>query len=578
MKSVIKLSFISLLLISANIEAQWFSQNSEVTVHLGSVSFINETRGWAAGDSGTILSTSNGGNNWERQTTNYTTPLLSISFCDESNGWAVGDYGIILKTTNQGNDWSRVYNDTSINIRNFKVQCISPTTTIVLRDSNTGDFHQETKIWKTANGGETWEDISPYENDFSFIKDISFTSLENGWACGVGGNPNGYQIHRTTDGGGSWYTKHFNSPTLWSMQKILFKNSTEGWATDWDTLYYTSDGGEIWNVSGVPNFNDLTDLVMFGSIGYASRLIGKIEKTTDYGNSWNEQSTAPANFVTDIEFINENIGWAVGWNGMIYKTTNGGVTSLNEDNQITAKYNKILVDSVAHIYALDAALSKVYSDDVDSNGLSDNWKMDYSSSTLNKVYHFIVYSDSVQFIDSSQVLDGSSIIPIIWIDSDSLMTIANNNGGRDFISKNPNCLIEASLIFYLVPPFITNWFVDYTGTDTTFTIKINAENGEIITSIFDKYEVKPDDFIIYQNYPNPFNPSTKIKFVIPKSSFVNLKVYDVLGREVATLVNEEKSVGEYEVEFDGSNLSSGIYFYVLNFGDKTLSKKMCLTK
>jgi len=338
LKSILKLSFIYFILISINIEAQWFSQNSDVTVNLNSVNFYSETNGWVAGDSGTILHTSDGGTNWERQTTNYTTPLLSISFCDESNGWAVGDNGIILKTTNQGNDWSRVYNDTSINIRNFKVKCISPTTTIVLRDSNTGDFHQETKIWKTTDNGESWEDISPYVNGFSFLRDISFTSSQNGWACGVGGNVAGYQIHCTTDGGENWTTKYFNSPTLWSMQKILFRNTTEGWATDWDTLYYTSDGGEIWNVSGVPNFNDLTDIVMFGNIGYASRLIGKIKKTTDFGNSWIEQSTAPNNFVTDIEFINENTGWAVGWNGMIYKTTNGGVTSVDEDNQIIKSF------------------------------------------------------------------------------------------------------------------------------------------------------------------------------------------------------------------------------------------------
>ena len=339
MKSILKLSFIYFILISINIEAQWFSQNSDVTVNLNSVNFYSETNGWVAGDSGTILHTSDGGTNWERQTTNYTTPLLSISFCDESNGWAVGDDGIILKTTNKGNDWSRVYNDTSIYIRNLKVECISPTQIFILRDRFEEDFYTDTKIWKTTNSGETWEDISPYNSWFRYITDISFTSSINGWACGFGGqNLDGYQIHSTTNGGTSWDTKYFNSPTLWSMQKILFKNSSEGWATDWDTLYHTSDGGEIWNVSGVPNFNDLTDIVMFGNIGYASRLIGKIKKTTDFGNSWIEQSTAPNNFVTDIEFINENTGWAVGWNGMIYKTTNGGVTSVDEDNQIIKSF------------------------------------------------------------------------------------------------------------------------------------------------------------------------------------------------------------------------------------------------
>ena len=72
---------------------------------------------------------------------------------------------------------------------------------------------------------------------------------------------------------------------------------------------------------------------------------------------------------------------------------------------------------------------------------------------------------------------------------------------------------------------------------------------------------------IEQNYPNPFNPTTKIRYEIPERSFVTLKVYDVLGNEVATLVNEEKPVGSYEVEFNGFGLPSGIYFYRLSAGD-----------
>ena len=88
--------------------------------------------------------------------------------------------------------------------------------------------------------------------------------------------------------------------------------------------------------------------------------------------------------------------------------------------------------------------------------------------------------------------------------------------------------------------------------------------GDISLVDVDSETELPKEFLLSQNYPNPFNPSTKIQFVIPKSSFVNLKVYDVLGREVATLVNDEKLPGEYEVEFDASRLSSGIYFYKLS--------------
>jgi hypothetical protein len=86
------------------------------------------------------------------------------------------------------------------------------------------------------------------------------------------------------------------------------------------------------------------------------------------------------------------------------------------------------------------------------------------------------------------------------------------------------------------------------------------------------------EFMLRQNYPNPFNPSTTIKYQVPELSFVTLKVYDVLGSEIITLVNEEKPVGIYEVEFDASQLTSGIYFYRLKANDFTQVKKMILLK
>ena len=88
----------------------------------------------------------------------------------------------------------------------------------------------------------------------------------------------------------------------------------------------------------------------------------------------------------------------------------------------------------------------------------------------------------------------------------------------------------------------------------------------------------PMGYSLLQNYPNPFNPTTTIKYQIPELSFVTIKVYDVLGNEIATLANEEKPVGSYEVEFDGSELTSGIYFYKLQAGDFIETKKMILLK
>ncbi len=85
-------------------------------------------------------------------------------------------------------------------------------------------------------------------------------------------------------------------------------------------------------------------------------------------------------------------------------------------------------------------------------------------------------------------------------------------------------------------------------------------------------------FKLQQNYPNPFNPVTEIKYSIPVESHVELKIYNVLGNEVATLVNEEKPAGEYSVKFDASSLSSGIYIYRLHTHYSTITKKMTLIK
>ena len=146
------------------------------------------------------------------------------------------------------------------------------------------------------------------------------------------------------------------------------------------------------------------------------------------------------------------------------------------------------------------------------------------------------------------------------------------------------------------------WMVQAPDTSQECIIKINYEED---SSIFDESDttfyirnptsvndytniILPDKYDLHQNYPNPFNPSTTIKYQIPELSIVTLKVLDVLGNEVATLVNEEKPAGTYEVEFDASSLSgfvsakggyaSGVYFYQLKAGSFIETKKMVLLR
>ncbi len=119
----------------------------------------------------------------------------------------------------------------------------------------------------------------------------------------------------------------------------------------------------------------------------------------------------------------------------------------------------------------------------------------------------------------------------------------------------------------------------YSAFNNKIVFALARYNSFKITGIENQVSQEiPSSFLLEQNYPNPFNPSTNIKFVIPKSSFVNLKVYDILGREIATLVNEEKTAGNYKVTFDAKNLASGIYFYRLKAGNYLSVKKMILLR
>ena len=111
-------------------------------------------------------------------------------------------------------------------------------------------------------------------------------------------------------------------------------------------------------------------------------------------------------------------------------------------------------------------------------------------------------------------------------------------------------------------------------TDTqTYTLHVHPTVG--IDS--ETYQV-PQEYALHQNYPNPFNPRTTLKYSVPQASNVIIKVFDILGNKIETLVNEEKPAGSYEVEFDAVELPSGIYFYRLQSGSFVETKKMVLMK
>lgn len=123
---------------------------------------------------------------------------------------------------------------------------------------------------------------------------------------------------------------------------------------------------------------------------------------------------------------------------------------------------------------------------------------------------------------------------------------------------------------------------DATGSGTNVSLGSEMYIDDLLLSMdivsVDEDQTQPLTFQMEQNFPNPFNPTTKIKFQIAKNDFVSLKVYNVLGNEVATLLNENKPAGSYEINFDASSLSSGTYFYKLQTGSFVETKKMILLK
>jgi hypothetical protein len=141
--------------------------------------------------------------------------------------------------------------------------------------------------------------------------------------------------------------------------------------------------------------------------------------------------------------------------------------------------------------------------------------------------------------------------------TDTLVTINNdvNNEVFNFLfSKEPTTLVfdpQANIILKVA--------------NTTL---VSVEDGEQL----------PLEFKLEQNYPNPFNPSTTIRFTLPEKEFVTLKIYDVMGDEVAVLLNEEKETGSHSIEFDASRLASGTYFYKLQAGNNIETRKMILLK
>lgn len=251
---------------------------------------------------------------------------------------------------------------------------------------------------------------------------------------------------------------------------------------------------------------------------------------------------------------------------------------------ITAKYNLHVVDSLVYTISPNAKLRLLMSDSVFVDGTSLNWNYQYDHNTDGHDTSYYVHSssDSVVYDSLNQTLiPGIMYIDSVWIDSDSALVLAEKKGGKDFRINHEKVKISACLEKpYIWDSISTNrWLIYYISLDNPsdkFFLYIKAA-GDSIVGIKVK-EIHSTDFILHQNYPNPFNHVSKINYSVILPGKVSIIVYDVVGNEVATLVNEENTSGYYSVDFDGSGLSSGIYFYRMSVNDFSETKKMILLR
>lgn len=213
------------------------------------------------------------------------------------------------------------------------------------------------------------------------------------------------------------------------------------------------------------------------------------------------------------------------------------------------------------------------------------------------IYQFVFYPTDLAFQDNIlYVANSVGSLRIFNVYDPSNPTIMSNTstsaksieveGNFAYVLGNGLKFFDISDPYY--PQLIDTYDPNFSMTG------IDVKNGRIYTSAFEygmmilqngittdieeEIEIIPEEFTLVQNFPNPFNPNTVISYQLPVSGNVSLKVYDILGNEVATLVSEDKLAGNYEIDFDGSDLASGVYLYVLRYNNKMLSKKMVLLK
>ncbi len=414
-----------------------------------------------------------------------------------------------------------------------------------------------------AQGG--WSTIQSPTN--AWLEDIQAVNQTNIYAVGLG-----YTIIKSTDEGSTWSIQ-YSGANYYNFYSVSFVNPNTGYATGGyepnppashdGSIFKTTNGGVNWsNIyngggSAIWQIFSIDSLHAFCCSNFYSL------KTTDGGLSWSVISGLIS--ASSIYFINQNTGYAATASS-IRKTTDGGF-SWNSTNLSQGSLVKVVFADSNTGYVTGYSNNHILK--TTNEGL--NWSSPISVPDL-------AYSNNIYCLNKDTVYVVGSFQPTYYYGR----IIRTTNGGQNWTTQ------YAGTVSYTMPYSISfvNALTGFAVGPVGLILKTTT-GGEIPVSSNNQSVQVPVSLELYQNFPNPFNPTTKIKFDIPQLSnnmhslsrqFVNLSVFSVEGKVVASLVNGNLKSGSYDIDFNATELPSGIYFYRLktNYGNKT--KKMVLLR
>jgi photosystem II stability/assembly factor-like uncharacterized protein len=380
-----------------------------------------------------------------------------------------------------------------------------------------------------------------------------------------------------------------------NFHSIFFVDKQVGWIVGYNGLILkTTDGGENWGIQSINTTKRFWSIYFINrNKGFIGGDNGLLFKTEDGGDTWTQINLYTNIFVETIQFVDENVGWVGGGTlyprtGQIFKTTNGGETWL----AVYGIHNYIVISAFFEDHRNGIAIgSNGFCARTTDGGLTwdDSYLTPYWFRTVYTTDHFswIVGESGNIWVSSN---DGDSWTNRSIFFDQRLEAVKFFNSNTGFVAGSNGLLLRTDNggIFWEIQNSYTNsdlWEIFFIDEDFGWIV---GDNGVLLKYSATPVSVEPatsvsppEGLYLAQNYPNPFNPTTKIRYSIgnnvsnPK---VLLSVYSVLGNEIATLVDEIQTSGNYEVEFNGENLPSGTYLYRLRIGEYTSTHKMSLIK